>query len=71
MTACAASACPSVAGQRLDAVRKAIPGQTVTGKTDLVLAGEGPGSKYDQAMRLGVQIIQEGDFSRIVGEGPL
>ena len=44
---------------------------TVTGKTDLVVVGEGSGSKYDQAMRLGIRIIQEGDFSRIVAEGPL
>jgi DNA ligase (NAD+) len=31
-------------------------------KTDYVLAGAGPGSKFDEAKELGVKIIDEGEF---------
>ena len=35
---------------------------TVSKNTDYVLAGENPGSKYDKAVELGVNIIDEAQF---------
>jgi DNA ligase (NAD+) len=40
---------------------------TVSKKTDLVVAGESPGSKYDKAVSLGVEIVDEQEFLRRVG----
>jgi DNA ligase (NAD+) len=37
---------------------------SVSKKTDFVVAGENPGSKYDQALKLGVEIIDEQEFLR-------
>jgi DNA ligase (NAD+) len=55
-----------------DAVRKA--GGKVTGsvskKTDFVVAGENPGSKYDKAAEIGVPILDEPGFRRLLAEGP-
>ncbi len=39
---------------------------SVSAKTDLVVAGAGPGSKYDRAKKLGVKIIGEDDFKQLV-----
>ncbi len=36
---------------------------SVTKKTDFVLAGDDPGSKYDKAKKLGVEILSEEDFT--------
>lgn len=36
-------------------------------KTDYVLAGEDPGSKYDEAASLGVTIIDEEEFRKMTG----
>jgi len=41
---------------------------SVSKKTDYVVAGENPGSKYDKAKALGVKIITEDEFKRLVGE---
>ncbi len=41
---------------------------SVSGKTSFVLAGEDPGSKYDKAKQLGVPIIDEETFLRMIGE---
>lgn len=41
---------------------------SVSGKTDYLLAGEDPGSKYEKAESLGVEIIGEGDFKRMTGK---
>jgi len=38
---------------------------SVSKKTDYVVAGEDPGSKYQKAQELGVTIINEGEFKRI------
>lgn len=38
----------------------------VGNKTDFVVAGEAPGSKYEKAKKLGVKIIGEKEFERIV-----
>ena len=35
---------------------------SVSKKTDIVLAGENPGSKFDKAKKLGVTIISEEEF---------
>jgi DNA ligase (NAD+) len=40
---------------------------SVSKKTDYVLVGENPGSKYDKAKELGVKIIDENEFKRLVG----
>jgi len=40
---------------------------SVSRKTDFVVVGENPGSKYDQARELGIKILPEQDFLKIVG----
>lgn len=42
---------------------------SVSKKTDLVVAGEDPGSKYDKALKLGIRVINEEDFTALVEEG--
>ena len=39
---------------------------SVSKKTDCVVAGEAPGSKYDDAQKLGVKIIDEKEFLKIL-----
>ncbi|MFC1517797.1 NAD-dependent DNA ligase LigA [Candidatus Margulisiibacteriota bacterium] len=39
---------------------------SVSKKTDYVLVGEDPGSKYDKAVKLGVKILTEEDFLKMV-----
>ncbi|WP_286678600.1 NAD-dependent DNA ligase LigA [Candidatus Aquicultor secundus] len=41
---------------------------SVSKKTDYVVIGENPGSKYDKAKALGVKIITEDEFKRLVQE---
>jgi DNA ligase (NAD+) len=40
---------------------------SVSKKTDFVVAGESPGSKYDKAVELGVEILDEREFLRRAG----
>ncbi len=40
---------------------------SVSGKTDYVVVGEGPGSKYDRARELGVKTINEMEFRALLG----
>lgn len=41
---------------------------SISWKTDYVVAGENPGSKYDKARELGVKILDEEEFVRLIGE---
>ena len=41
---------------------------SVSKKTDYVLVGSEPGSKYDKALELGVKILSEDDFKKMIGE---
>jgi DNA ligase (NAD+) len=52
--------------EALSLVRKfgGTPSSSVSRSTDLVVAGESPGSKYDKAKKLGIKIIDEKEFSR-------
>jgi DNA ligase (NAD+) len=42
------------------------PSSGVSNNTDLLVAGDNPGSKYDKAQKLGVKIIDEKEFSRLL-----
>lgn len=44
------------------------PAGSVSGKTDYVLAGEKPGSKLDKANELGIEILDEAAFLKLLGE---
>lgn len=41
---------------------------SVTKKTDVVVVGDNPGSKYDKALNLGIEIWQEDKFMEFIGE---
>lgn len=41
-------------------------GSAVSTQTDFVVAGENPGSKYDEAERLGVKILTEKEFQKML-----
>ena len=41
---------------------------SVSRKTDLVVVGENPGSKYQRAQQLGIKIINEEEFLKLVGK---
>jgi len=42
---------------------------TVSKKTDYVIVGTDPGSKYDKAKELGVTILTEREFEKLLGLG--
>ncbi|UCC13085.1 MAG: NAD-dependent DNA ligase LigA [candidate division WOR-3 bacterium] len=42
---------------------------TVSKKTDYVVAGETPGSKYKKAQKLGIRIITEKEFMKLIKKG--
>jgi len=41
---------------------------SVSKNTDYVVVGENPGSKYEKAKKLGVKIITEEEFMKMVGK---
>src|SRR6201999_1773668 len=43
---------------------------SVSKKTAFVVAGDSPGSKYDKAVELGVPILDEDGFARLLETGP-
>jgi len=43
---------------------------SVSKKTAYVVAGDSPGSKYDKAVELGVPILDEDGFAKLLAEGP-
>jgi DNA ligase (NAD+) len=43
---------------------------SVSKKTDYVVAGDSPGSKYDKAVELGVPILDEDGFRKLLAQGP-
>src|SRR3569832_1381145 len=56
------------AKERLQALGAKVSG-SVSGKTDYVVAGEDPGSKRDKAVALGVAILDEAEFVRLLEKG--
>lgn len=43
---------------------------SVSKKTDYVVVGDSPGSKYEKAVKLGVPVLDEDGFRRLLAEGP-
>ncbi len=66
----------SLAGFSRDQAKEAIlvrggkAAGSVSKKTAYVVAGDAPGSKYDKAVELGVPILDEDGFRRLLEEGP-
>ena len=62
----------SMSRSRADAMIKELGGtntSNVTGKTDYLLVGEGPGSKLEAARRLGTKLLSEDEFLELSGAG--
>jgi DNA ligase (NAD+) len=66
----------SLTGFSRDEAKEAIlarggkPAGSVSKKTAYVVAGDAPGSKYDKAIELGVPVLDEDGFRRLLDEGP-
>lgn len=66
----------SLAGFSRDDAKEAILARggkaagSVSKKTDYVVAGDSPGSKYDKAVELGVPVLDEDGFRRLLDDGP-
>ena len=54
--------------QKLIEARGGVCQSSVTAKTTLVLAGEEAGSKLEKAKKLGIKIIDEKEFERLLSE---
>ena len=53
------------ASEKIDALGGHVTG-SVSKKTDYVLAGSEPGSKFDKAKELGLKIIDEAEFRKML-----
>ncbi|KKS91849.1 MAG: ligase protein, partial [Parcubacteria group bacterium GW2011_GWE2_43_12] len=42
--------------------------ESVSAQTDYVVAGENPGSKMTKAKKLGVKVLSEDDFNKLVNK---
>jgi NAD-dependent DNA ligase (contains BRCT domain type II) len=42
---------------------------TVSKKVDYLVVGEDPGSKLEKAKKLGIKIINEDEFKKLIGYG--
>ena len=66
----------SLAGFSRDDAKEAIVARggkaagSVSKKTAYVVAGDSPGSKYDKAVELGVPVLDEDGFRKLLAEGP-
>jgi DNA ligase (NAD+) len=66
----------SLSGLSRDQAKEAIVARggkatsSVSKKTDYVVVGESPGTKADKAEQLGVPILDEAGFTRLLAEGP-
>jgi len=66
----------SLAGFSRDQAKEAVlvrggkAASSVSKKTDFVVVGESPGSKYDKALSLDVPVLDEDGFRVLLGEGP-
>ncbi|MGO9929077.1 MAG: NAD-dependent DNA ligase LigA [Mycobacterium sp.] len=66
----------SLAGFSRDDAKEAIVARggkaagSVSKKTDYVVAGDSPGSKFDKAVQLGVPILDEDGFRNLLADGP-
>ncbi len=66
----------TLAGYSRDQAAAAVTSQggkvtsSVSKKTDFVVVGENPGSKHDKAVSLGLPILDEAGFERLLTEGP-
>ena len=61
---------PTLSREEAEARVRRAGGKTassVSAKTSFVVAGENPGSKYDKARSLGIQVISEEEFLKKVG----
>jgi DNA ligase (NAD+) len=65
----------SLVGFSRDAAKEAIivrggkAAGSVSKKTDFVVAGDSPGSKYDKAIELGVPVLDEDGFRKLLADG--
>ncbi|MHB0977700.1 MAG: NAD-dependent DNA ligase LigA [Candidatus Aquicultorales bacterium] len=72
MTIVVTGAIPGFSREEAEGLIKRLGGKasgSVSKRTDLVVVGEKPGSKFDKAKELGVRTISAAEFLKLVGEG--